>query len=165
MCPFCSRKRSFSYKVSLATPAMRCRWGLLLSVLDGHHEDFRGFLAYYSAHVNSHGLMQWQQVSRGGRIYTESASQSCATDADLDAAYALLLAGDDAHAAVGDQLTCCLSLTCAHACAQEGDGESESTQRRALRSVQHLRSGASTRTRTSPTWVIGWAGPMIELAP
>ena len=78
---------------SSPSPYLVLRWGMLLAVLEGCQDDFRGFHAYYRAYANVHGLMQWQQVRRWGRIFTPPGAESCATDADLDAAYALLLAG------------------------------------------------------------------------
>ncbi|KAK9804689.1 hypothetical protein WJX72_000078 [[Myrmecia] bisecta] len=71
-------------------------YGMLISVMVDNRADFDGLLAFYEAHQNAHGLMCWQQVCRGGKVFTnpdpDAGGQNCATDGDADAAYALLLA-------------------------------------------------------------------------
>jgi endo-1,4-beta-D-glucanase Y len=71
------------------------RWGMLASVLADARHDFEGFLAFYEKHLNSSGLMSWQLVLRNKQVFVDpkGGGQSSATDGDLDAAYALLLAG------------------------------------------------------------------------
>ena len=59
--------------------------------------DFEGLLAFYNAFPNEHGLMCWN-IARLGRdmeVHLDPAkgARGSATDGDLDAAYALLLAG------------------------------------------------------------------------
>ncbi|KAL3134950.1 hypothetical protein ABBQ32_007910 [Trebouxia sp. C0010 RCD-2024] len=72
-------------------------YGLLASVLADRKSDFRRFLTYYNDQENEHGLACWQQVLRNEKIFTDPKSgynsANSATDGDLDAAYALLLAG------------------------------------------------------------------------
>ncbi|DBA92104.1 TPA: hypothetical protein ACH3X1_015830 [Trebouxia sp. C0004] len=72
-------------------------YGLLASVLSDQRGDFDQFLLFYNHFENSQGLMCWQQVKRNGKILTnpdeDANATSSAPDGDLDAAYALLLAG------------------------------------------------------------------------
>ena len=79
----------------------RCfRWALLIAVLADEQTDFAGFLAFYERFPTSRGLMCWQILDQGGQLVVNpDGGSGCATDGDMDAAYALLLAGDSAAAA------------------------------------------------------------------
>jgi len=63
-------------------------YGMLLAVNFDDRELFDDLWQYYTAHVDSRGLMHWWIGSTCGQILGVSA----ATDADEDAAFALLLA-------------------------------------------------------------------------
>jgi endo-1,4-beta-D-glucanase Y len=62
-------------------------YGMLLSVGMGDREVFDGLWAYYREHRNQNGLMNWRYDVCGG-----GAGDGGASDADLDAAMALVLA-------------------------------------------------------------------------
>jgi endo-1,4-beta-D-glucanase Y len=62
-------------------------YGMLLSVGMGDREVFDGLWAYYRDHRNGNGLMNWRYEVCGG-----GAGEGGASDADLDAAMALVLA-------------------------------------------------------------------------
>lgn len=68
---------------------------MLIAVLARQHEDFKGFLLFYEQFLNQKGLMSWQLCRTSGPVYVnpENGGSNAATDGDLDAAYALLLAG------------------------------------------------------------------------
>lgn len=78
-------------------------YGMLLSVGIGDRETFDGLWNYYRDHRNGNGLMNWRYDPCGGQTGDNGAS-----DADLDAAMALVLAdgrwegnyGQDAQALV-----------------------------------------------------------------
>lgn len=76
-------------------------YALLASVLADRRSDFGQFLLYYNTHENDQGLSCWQQVLRNSKIFTNPDTSGngagSATDGDLDAAYALLLAGQKWH--------------------------------------------------------------------
>ena len=77
---------------------------MLASVLMGKEDDFKGILAFYEHFTNSSGLMSWSISEEGfyQKIMVGKYDTGSATDGDLDAAYALLLAGKP---------KCCSSLT------------------------------------------------------
>jgi len=62
-------------------------YGMLLSVGMGDKDTFDGLWDYYKSHRNGNGVMNWLQSVCGGQIDGNGAS-----DADLDAAMALVLA-------------------------------------------------------------------------
>jgi endo-1,4-beta-D-glucanase Y len=66
-------------------------YGMLMAVSLDDRAVFDGLWAYYTANVNEHGVMHWQ---RGGCAGTQPSqnSNNGATDAELDAAMALLMA-------------------------------------------------------------------------
>lgn len=68
---------------------------MLIAVLARQHGDFRGFLMFYEQFLNQKGLMSWQLCRTSGPVYVNPENGGCnaATDGDLDAAYALFLAG------------------------------------------------------------------------
>ena len=68
---------------------------MLVSVLMGKEDDFKSILAFYEHFTNKNsGLMSWS-ISETGFFQTiEIGDPNSATDGDLDAAYALLLAGE-----------------------------------------------------------------------
>jgi len=77
-------------------------YGMLLGVGMGDREVVDGLWSYYRSHRNGNGVMNWLQAPCGGQISANGAS-----DADLDAAMALVLAdtrwggyADDARALV-----------------------------------------------------------------
>ena len=78
------------------TMSALCRWGMLIAVLARQHQDFKGFLLFYEQFLNQKGLMSWQLCRTSGPVYVNPENGGCnaATDGDLDAAYALLLAGE-----------------------------------------------------------------------
>jgi endo-1,4-beta-D-glucanase Y len=65
-------------------------YGMLLTVLHGEQNIFDGLWQYYQNNVDTNGLMHWQ---RGGCAGTQS-GDNAATDADLDAAMALVMASN-----------------------------------------------------------------------
>ena len=73
-----------------------CRYGMLASVLMGKEDDFKSILAFYEHFKNEKGLMSWRISEE--EFYQKMAvgqyDKGSATDGDLDAAYALLLAGE-----------------------------------------------------------------------
>lgn len=73
---------------------------MLISVLSNQRDDFDKLFAFYQDHTTTQGLMVWQQLlDSNDQIYdvtdknSTNAIYTPATDGDLDAAYALLLAG------------------------------------------------------------------------
>jgi endo-1,4-beta-D-glucanase Y len=62
-------------------------YGMLMAVAVGDRSTFDGLWKYYREHRNGNGLMNWLQAPCGGEIGGNGAS-----DADLDAAMALILA-------------------------------------------------------------------------
>lgn len=62
-------------------------YGMLLSVGIGDRQTFDGLSAYYDSHRNGNGVMNWRYAICGGQTGPGGAS-----DADLDAAMALVLA-------------------------------------------------------------------------
>lgn len=62
-------------------------YGMLLAVGQGDQETFEGLWLYAQDHFNNLGLMDWD-IGASGEVVGEGS----ATDADLDMAYALLLA-------------------------------------------------------------------------
>ena len=71
---------------------------MLISLFKGNRADFDALLAFYTAWKSpTTGLMDWRvrQGSSNGSFYVEpdQGDNNSATDGDLDAAYALLLAG------------------------------------------------------------------------
>ncbi len=68
-------------------------YGLLISAMMKDKATFDAFYAYYNAHLDPNGLMHWKIDVHGKR-----AGDNAATDADVDVAYALLLA----HKLIGD---------------------------------------------------------------
>ena len=67
---------------------------MLAAVLADRRQDLEGFLRFYERFPNWNGLMCWQIVADQGKlIVNPDGGSGCATDGDLDAAYALLLAG------------------------------------------------------------------------
>ncbi|KAL0041273.1 hypothetical protein WJX77_010658 [Trebouxia sp. C0004] len=84
-----------------ATVSEASGYGLLASVLANRRIDFDKFLIYYNEQENDQGLSCWQQVLRNNKIFTDPdpSNNGCgsATDGDLDAAYAVLLAGQKWH--------------------------------------------------------------------
>ncbi|KAL3157183.1 hypothetical protein ABBQ38_001422 [Trebouxia sp. C0009 RCD-2024] len=105
-----------SQPIDAVTVSEASGYGLLASVLADHKDDFDQFLSFYHHYENSQGLMCWQQVLREGKIFTNSDPDANATssapDGDLDAAYALLLAGRKwQHSAYTDRgLKICAAL-------------------------------------------------------
>ena len=73
-----------------------CRFGMLASVLMGKEDDFKSILAFYEHFTNNNGLMSWRISEEGfyQEITVGDQDKGSATDGDLDAAYALLLAGE-----------------------------------------------------------------------
>lgn len=77
-------------------------YGLLISVLADHKEDFNRLEAFYRAHTTVQGLMIWCQTQDPATgvisdIYPRDGPEAIyksAVDGDLDVAYALLLAGE-----------------------------------------------------------------------
>lgn len=67
-------------------------YGMLLSVIHDERPVFDGLWAYYEDNLDPQGLMHWQRGGCAGSKPTEN-SDNAATDADLDAAMALLMAG------------------------------------------------------------------------
>ena len=69
---------------------------MLIAVLARQLDDFKGFLLFYEQFLNQKGLMSWQLCRTSGPVYVNPENGGCnaATDGDLDAAYALLLAGN-----------------------------------------------------------------------
>ncbi|HTV23513.1 MAG TPA: glycosyl hydrolase family 8 [Polyangiaceae bacterium] len=64
-------------------------YGMLLAVGVGDRTTFDGLWRYYREHRNGNGLMNWLYAPCGGQLGGNGAS-----DADLDAAMALILAND-----------------------------------------------------------------------
>jgi endo-1,4-beta-D-glucanase Y len=62
-------------------------YGMLLAVNFDDQQLFDDFLGYYSAHLDQYGLMHWW-IGNNCQVL----GSGCATDADEDVAYALLLA-------------------------------------------------------------------------
>lgn len=69
-------------------------YGMLISAMMKDKETFDAFYAFYNAHLDPNGLMNWKIGPNG-----ETAGENAATDADEDVAYALLLA----HKLIGDE--------------------------------------------------------------
>lgn len=69
-------------------------YGLLISAMMKDEETFNALYKYYNAHLDSNGLMNWK-IDASGKM----AGENAATDADVDVAYALLLA----HKLIGDE--------------------------------------------------------------
>ena len=68
---------------------------MLVSVLMGKENDFKSILAFYEHFINrDSGLMSWSISETGFYQTIEVGDKNSATDGDLDAAYALLLAGE-----------------------------------------------------------------------
>ena len=67
---------------------------MLVSVLMGKENDFKSILAFYEHFTNNKGLMKWSISETGFFQKALAGDESSATDGDLDAAYALLLAGE-----------------------------------------------------------------------
>ena len=68
---------------------------MLVSVLMDKEADFKSMLAFYEHFVDRDtGLMSWSISETGFYQTIEIADKNSATDGDLDAAYALLLAGE-----------------------------------------------------------------------
>ena len=69
---------------------------MLVSVLMGKEDDFKSILTFYEHFTNHNGLMSWRISEEGfyQNIVVGGSDQDSATDGDLDAAYALLLAGE-----------------------------------------------------------------------
>jgi endo-1,4-beta-D-glucanase Y len=64
-------------------------YGMLLAVGIGDHTTFDGLWSYYESHRNGNGVMNWRYAPCGGLTGDNGAS-----DADLDAAMALILANE-----------------------------------------------------------------------
>jgi len=64
-------------------------YGMLLSAYAGDKVHFDGFWAFFKKSMNSHGLMNWMTDGCNG-----NARDNAATDADLDAAHALIIASE-----------------------------------------------------------------------
>ena len=62
-------------------------YGMLASAMMRDVETFEALHRYYKTHLDDNGLMHWKIDAKGG-----IAGENAATDADLDVAYALLLA-------------------------------------------------------------------------
>ncbi|MFK7749231.1 MAG: glycosyl hydrolase family 8 [Kordia sp.] len=62
-------------------------YGLLASAMMKDKTTFDAFYKYYNAHLDANGLMNWKIDSTGKMV-----GENAATDADVDVAYALLLA-------------------------------------------------------------------------
>lgn len=69
-------------------------YGMLITAMMKDKATFDAFYAYYNSHLDPNGLMHWKIDANGKR-----AGDNAATDADVDVAYALLLA----HKLIGDE--------------------------------------------------------------
>ncbi|AXG70568.1 endoglucanase C [Kordia sp. SMS9] len=69
-------------------------YGMLISAMMKDKATFDAFYTYYNAHLDPNGLMHWKIDANGKR-----AGDNAATDADVDVAYALLLA----HKLIGNE--------------------------------------------------------------
>jgi endo-1,4-beta-D-glucanase Y len=69
-------------------------YGMLITAMMKDQETFDALYAFYNAHLDPNGLMNWKIGPNG-----ETAGENAATDADEDVAYALLLA----HKIIGDE--------------------------------------------------------------
>lgn len=82
-----------TYRVKFDTPyntvSEGIAYGMLLSVYAGDKERFDGFWKYFQNSMNHHGLMNWMTDGCNG-----NARDNAATDADLDAAHALIIASE-----------------------------------------------------------------------
>jgi endo-1,4-beta-D-glucanase Y len=65
-------------------------FGLLITVLENDRESFNKLYKFYTKYLNSNGLMSWRVNQQ---FQVSSGDSGSATDGDLDAAYALLIAG------------------------------------------------------------------------
>jgi endo-1,4-beta-D-glucanase Y len=66
-------------------------YGMLAAVGNGDQELFDGFWQYYQANLDNQGLMHWKRAGCAGTKPDDN-SDNAATDADIDAAMALLQA-------------------------------------------------------------------------
>jgi endo-1,4-beta-D-glucanase Y len=80
------------YRVRWSTPSLTVSesigYGMLLTVIHDEQTIFDGLWQYYKNNSNFHGLMHWQRSGCEGTASGDNA----ATDADLDAAMALVMA-------------------------------------------------------------------------
>ncbi len=68
-------------------------YGMLLALHFGDHALFDGLWAYFQKYLNANGLMAWRVNARGVVVSAPpNDDHTAATDGDLDAAYALVLA-------------------------------------------------------------------------
>lgn len=83
----CTNGIRVKYDTESQTVSEGIAYGMLLSAYAGDKDLFDGLWEYYIAHDNNHGIMHWKTLG-----CTEYVSYNGATDAELDAAMALIIA-------------------------------------------------------------------------
>ncbi|MGK7394629.1 MAG: glycosyl hydrolase family 8 [Candidatus Cyclobacteriaceae bacterium M3_2C_046] len=82
----------FGYENSNEAVSEGIAYGMLITAYFGNREKFDNLWAYYKRMMNENGLMMWHTTCSGA--YPEQYSETAASDAEIDAAYALLVAHD-----------------------------------------------------------------------